>query len=150
VIRTGFGILFFGADGLPGTPPPLPLLARDVEGSRCPGDPGNSGALTNLNLEMNLYGPGKVEVRIVHHQVRNDDPTYIWSGSPLANWALTLRHKRNHVDLNGRWRTSKAGFHLLRPVVQLADGALLAEITSKAQAGLAGNRFAVAECAGGH
>jgi hypothetical protein len=62
----------------------------------------------------------------VNHQVPKDDPTYIWSGSPLANWALTLRHKRNHVDLNGRWRTSKAGFHLLRPVVQLADGALLA------------------------
>jgi hypothetical protein len=101
VIGTDFGILFFGADGLPGRPPPLPLLARDVEGSRCPGDPGNSGALTNLNLEMNLYGPGKVDVRIVHHQVPIDDPTYVWSGSPLANCALTLRHKRNHVDLSG-------------------------------------------------
>ena len=86
--------------------------------------------LTNPNLEMKLYGPGKVDVRIVHHQAPKDDPTYIWSGSAPANWVLTLRDKNNYVDLSGpvariRWRTKEAGFHLLRPVLKLADGTFL-------------------------
>ncbi|HXP84297.1 MAG TPA: hypothetical protein VN841_06235 [Bryobacteraceae bacterium] len=86
--------------------------------------------LTNPNLELKLYGPGSVDVRIVHHQSPKDDPTYIWSGSAPANWALTLRDKNNYVDLSGpvakiRWRTKEAGFHLLRPVVKLADGTML-------------------------
>lgn len=81
-------------------------------------------------LELRLYGPGSVDVRIVHHQSPKDDPTYIWSGSAPANWALTLRDKNNYVDLSGpvariRWRTKEAGFHLLRPVLKLADGTFL-------------------------
>jgi hypothetical protein len=86
--------------------------------------------LENANLELKLYGPGSVDVRIVHHQSPKDDPTYIWSGSAPANWALTLRDPKNFVDLSGpvaklRWRTKEAGFHLLRPVLKLADGTLL-------------------------
>jgi hypothetical protein len=86
--------------------------------------------LTNPNLELKLYGSGSADVRIVHHQSPKDDPTYIWSGSAPANWALTLRDKNNYVDLSGpvakiRWRTKEAGFHLLRPVVKLADGTML-------------------------
>ena len=64
------------------------------------------------------------------HQAPADDPTYIWSGSSPTNWALTMRDKGNYVDLRGpvakiRWRTKEAGFHLLRPVVKLADGTFL-------------------------
>jgi len=86
--------------------------------------------LESPDLELNLYGPPNLDIRIVRHVAPKDDPTYIWSGSSPANWALTLRDKRNYVDLSGsvakiRWRIKMAGFHLLRPVLKLADGTFL-------------------------
>jgi hypothetical protein len=86
--------------------------------------------MSSADLELKLYGAGAVDVRIVHHQSPKDDPTYIWSGSAPANWVLTVRDKHKYVDLSGpvariRWRTKEAGFHLLRPVLKLADGTFL-------------------------
>jgi hypothetical protein len=86
--------------------------------------------LTNLSLELKLYGPANIDVRIVKHASPEDDPSYIWSGSSPEPWALTLRDKKNYVDLSGpvakiRWRTKQAGFNLLRPVLKLADGKFL-------------------------
>ncbi|HSR07365.1 MAG TPA: hypothetical protein VLM42_09455, partial [Bryobacteraceae bacterium] len=86
--------------------------------------------MTNPNLELKLYGPDNKDIRIVRHKAPADDPTYIWSGSSPTNWALTMQDKGNYVDLRGpvakiRWRTKEAGFHLLRPVLKLADGTFL-------------------------
>jgi len=87
--------------------------------------------LTNPNVEMKLYGPGKGEVELVHHASPVDEPSYIWTGLVASgNWALMLRDKNNYVDLSGpvakiRWRTKEAGFHMLRPVLKLADGTML-------------------------
>ena len=86
--------------------------------------------LQNQNLELKLYGPSNIDVRIVIHTSPKDDPSYIWSGSSPVNWALALRDKNNYVDLSGpvakiRWRTKQAAFNLLRPVVKLADGKYL-------------------------
>jgi hypothetical protein len=92
------------------------------------------------NLDLKLYGPPNMDVRIVHHTAPKDDPTYIWSGSSPANWALTLRDRNSYVDLSGpvakiRWRTKMAGFHLLRPVLKLADGTFLVGDHAEAYAG---------------
>ena len=86
--------------------------------------------LESANLELKLYGPSEKDIRLVHHAAPQDDPTYIWSGSSPTNWALTLRDQNNFADLTGpvakiRWRTKMAGFHLLRPVLKLADGTFL-------------------------
>lgn len=87
--------------------------------------------LESPNLELRLYGPpNNIDIRIVRHTAPKDDPTYIFTGYTPANWALTLRDKNNYVDLSGpvakiRWRTKMAGFHLLRPVLRLADGTFL-------------------------
>jgi hypothetical protein len=86
--------------------------------------------LESPNLELKLYGPPNLDIRIVRHAAPLDDPSYIWSGSSPTNWALTLRDKSNYVDLSGpvakiRWRIKMAGFHLLRPVLKLADGTFL-------------------------
>jgi hypothetical protein len=86
--------------------------------------------LEDQNLELKLYGPPNLDIRIVRHTAPLDDPSYIWSGSSPTNWALTLRDKSNYVDLSGpvakiRWRIKMAGFHLLRPVLKLADGTFL-------------------------
>ena len=86
--------------------------------------------LTNSALELKLYGPPNIDVRIVKHASPKDDPSYIWSGSSPEPWALTLRDRNNYVDLSEpvakiRWRTKEAGFNLLRPVLKLADGKFL-------------------------
>ncbi len=43
--------------------------------------------------------------------------------------AVTLRDKNNYVDLSGfarmRWVTRVSGFHVVRPVLKLADGTFL-------------------------
>jgi hypothetical protein len=85
--------------------------------------------LTNPNLELKLYGPGKGDIQIVHHESPKDEPSYIWTGLCSAPCALALRDKSNYVDLTSlakiRWRSKQAGFHLLRPLVKLADGTWL-------------------------
>ena len=82
------------------------------------------------NLEQHIYGPDDKDIRIVNHKAPTDDPTYVWTGASPTNWAVTLGDKRNFVDLSGpvtkiRWRVKEAGFHLLRPVLKLADGSYL-------------------------
>jgi hypothetical protein len=82
------------------------------------------------NLEMKLYGAGGKEVNVVHHASPKDEPTYIWSGLTTSSWAVTVRDKNNYADLSSpvakiKWRTKMAGFHLLRPVIKLADGTML-------------------------
>ncbi len=86
--------------------------------------------LTSAPLQLTLYGPPTIDVRIVKHTSPKDDPSYVWSGSSPHPWALTLKDRENFVDLSGpvakiRWRTKQAGFNLLRPVLKLADGRLL-------------------------
>jgi hypothetical protein len=85
--------------------------------------------LTSPNLELKLYGPGGKDIQIVHHDSPMDEPSYIWTGLCAAPCALALRDKNNFVDLTGlskiRWRTKQAGFHLLRPILKLADGTWL-------------------------
>jgi hypothetical protein len=87
--------------------------------------------VTDPNLTLQLYGPGGKDVQISHHESPKDDPTYIWTGLCEGNWIVTLKDKTRYVDLSGpvakiRWRVKEAGFHLLRPVVKLADGTMLA------------------------
>src|SRR5215204_5617524 len=57
------------------------------------------------------------------------DPPNLWTGVCQTAVAATLRHKRNFVDLSGlariRWVTRTSGFHVVRPVVKLADGTWL-------------------------
>jgi hypothetical protein len=83
----------------------------------------------NPSLELRTYGPGKNEVQVVHHDSPKDDPSFIWTGMTTGNWAVALRDKNNYVDLTGlakiRWRVKVSGFHLLRPVLKLADGTYL-------------------------
>ena len=85
------------------------------------------GDVTNPNLEVHLYGD-KVGTRTVI-QPYNKDITYVMSLLCTSNWAITLRDKNNDVDLTGlatlTWRTRVSGFHLLRPILKLADGTWL-------------------------
>ena len=57
------------------------------------------------------------------------DPPNLWTGACQGPVAATLRHKTRVVDLSGlariRWVTRTSGFHVVRPLVKLANGAWL-------------------------
>jgi len=85
--------------------------------------------VSNKNLILNLYGAGKDSIRKSYHDRPIDDPYYIWSGLCLGNWAVTLKHKDNFVNLSGlakvKWRSKQSGFRKLHIILKLADGTWL-------------------------
>ena len=86
-----------------------------------------AGDAASPNLDVRVYGD-KAGMRAVT-QPYNKDITYVMSLLTTSNWAVTLRDKNNDVDLTGlamwTWRTRISGFHLLRPIVKLANGTWL-------------------------
>jgi hypothetical protein len=54
------------------------------------------------------------------------DPANLWTGVCHTAVAATLRNRSSYVDLTGRarvrWVTRTSGFHVVRPVLKLADG----------------------------
>ena len=85
------------------------------------------GDVKNPNLEVRLYGDRAGTRTVI--QPYNENITYVMSLLCTSNWAITLRDKNNDVDLSGlatiKWRTRVSGFHLLRPILKLADGTWL-------------------------
>jgi len=86
--------------------------------------------LTNPNLELKLYGSTSKEIQIAPTTPNSRlDPPNLWTGICNGPVAATLRDKNNYVDLAGRakirWQTRSAGFHVVRPVLKLADGTWL-------------------------
>lgn len=57
------------------------------------------------------------------------DPPNLWTGVCETPVAATLRHRASYVDLTGnakiRWVTRVSGFHVVRPVLKLANGTWL-------------------------
>jgi hypothetical protein len=92
--------------------PPQGSLPRDWIGTSCV-------ILSGYNQEPR---PDKV----VHGDPT--DPPNLWTGTcgPIA---VTLRHRTSNVDLSGfaklRWVTRVSGFHVVRPLLKLADGTWL-------------------------
>jgi hypothetical protein len=82
--------------------------------------------VTSDRIEARLYGPGSAPVRAAEHEGRID----LWNGLATSPVAVTLRDKRNYVDLTGlarlRWIVRTNAIHSLYPVVKLADGTLAA------------------------
>lgn len=78
----------------------------------------------NAQIEAKLYGPGSAPVRVARHEGRND----LWNGLATSPVAVTLRDRRNYVNLTGlarlRWLVRTNAIHTLYPVVKLADGTM--------------------------
>jgi hypothetical protein len=81
--------------------------------------------VTNARIEAKLYGLDASVVRAAIHEERID----LWNGMASSPVAVTLRDRRNYVDLTGaarlRWIVRTNAIHLLHPVVKLADGRLI-------------------------
>ena len=71
----------------------------------------------NERLEAKVYGPGASVVRAAEHEGRID----LWTGLATSPVAVTLRDKRNYMDLTGlarlRWIVRTNSIHVLYPVV---------------------------------
>ena len=81
--------------------------------------------VTNDKIEAKLYGTDSKVIRAAQHEGRID----LWTGMSTSPVALTLRDKRNYVDLTGlarlRWIVRTNAIHTLYPVVKLADGTMI-------------------------
>ena len=81
--------------------------------------------VTNPRIEAKLYGPDAKVIRAAVHEERID----LWNGMATSPVAVTVRDRRNYVDLTGaarlRWIVRTNAIHPMHPVVKLADGQLI-------------------------
>jgi hypothetical protein len=93
--------------------PPARTIERDWSGPAC--------------VQLAGYNQNPPPQRVAAGQPT--DPPNLWTGVCLTPVAVTLRDRDNYVDLTGlariRWVTRTSGFHVVRPVVKLADGTWL-------------------------
>ena len=82
--------------------------------------------VANDRLEAKVLGTGASVVRAADHEGRID----LWTGLASSPVAVTLRDKRNYMDLTGlarlRWIVRTNAIHTLYPLVRLADGTYVA------------------------
>lgn len=85
--------------------------------------------VVSKDLVLGLYGPGCDSIKKSHHDTPADDPYYIWSGTCIGNWAVTLKKADSFVDLSSYgkilWRSKQAGLRCLHLILKLADGTWL-------------------------
>jgi len=83
--------------------------------------------LANQNLELRIYGDKSTYMAVDTSPESTGE--ILFSGLCLSTCAIALRDKDNYMDLSGiarmRWRTRQSGFHILHPIVKLADGTWL-------------------------
>lgn len=93
--------------------------------------------ISNKNMVLGLYGPGCDSIKKSHHDSPPDEPYYIWSGSCLGNWAVTLKNKTSYADLSQYakivWRSKQNGLRNLHIMLKLADGTWLVSDQSEGQ-----------------
>jgi hypothetical protein len=116
----------------PGMTPRPPLLFS--EPWRLPthtGEPNDENmrftpeVVTNPRVEARLYGRDAKVIRAAIHEERVD----LWNGMASSPVAVTVRDRRNYVDLTDaarlRWIVRTNAIHPMYPVVRLADGRLI-------------------------
>ena len=76
--------------------------------------PITQGHVSNPDLTLGLYGPGKTGIKKSYHENTKNDPHYIWSGQCKGKWAFAFAKKGAPADLTGpvaqiRLRTKNYG-----------------------------------------
>lgn len=81
------------------------------------------------SLELKVYGGDAKNLTVSGVAGNPVNLLNLWTGLSTQPIAATLRDKNNFVDLSGRskirWTVRTSGFHVVRPVLKLADGVLL-------------------------
>jgi hypothetical protein len=90
--------------------------------------------IADPNVVMTFYGKGAKQILTtgIPTGLPGSDitPYGVWTGTAEAGpFAVTFKLKDKYVDLTGlaniRWYTKTSGFHVVRPVVKLANGTLI-------------------------
>jgi hypothetical protein len=88
------------------------------------------------NIELKQYGLHESCLLTSGTPGSETTPFSVWSGECEQPFATTFRHKTNYVDLTGaariHWAVKTSGFHVVRPVVKLADGTMFVGETAAA------------------
>jgi hypothetical protein len=101
--------------------------------SGTPEHPISQSSVANPNLELKLYGdqpkPDPNFGGIWENKRFANDPAHTFTGTCRTPCGLTFRDKNNYADVTGlakiQWNTKAEGFHVIRPLIKLADGAML-------------------------
>ena len=88
------------------------------------------------NLDLKQYGLHESCLLTSGNPGSDATPFSVWSGECEQPFATLFRHKTNYVDLTGtariHWAVKTSGFHVVRPVVKLADGNMFVGETAAA------------------
>jgi hypothetical protein len=107
-------------------PPPPPELLFRMTMENDHRAPLTQDAITTPNVDLHLYGDGKNFVIAVGNAP--DDP-HIFTGLCEGPGGFTLRDRNNYFNLTGKanmkFTAQVSGFHLVRPLIKLAEGTLL-------------------------
>jgi hypothetical protein len=101
------------------------------------------------NLELELFGLDAKDLEI-SGEPGPDNYLNVWSGLSKEPFVVLLKDKSRYVDLTGpaariRWRIRTAGFHAVRPAIQLADGTILVGDHADSSTIFAEREFAIAD-----
>jgi hypothetical protein len=104
-----------------------------VEWVRPPSQTGQTAVvqenIADTNIELKQYGPAAKKLLTSGNPGSPTAPFSVWSGECDGPFVITFRNKNNFVDMSGlskvRWTVKTSGFHVVRPVVKLADGTVL-------------------------
>lgn len=104
--------------------------------------------VSGQNLELELFGLDAKDLEISGEPGPNNYLN-VWSGLSKEPFAVLLKDKNRYVDLTGlahiRWLIRTAGFHAVRPAIQLADGTLLVGDHADSSTIFAQREFALAD-----
>jgi hypothetical protein len=87
------------------------------------------GNVADPNVEVHWYGEAAKKLLTSGTPGSDTTPFSVWSGECEGPFAITFKSKNAMLDLSGlgkiRWVVKTSGFHVVRPVVKLADGTML-------------------------
>src|SRR5258705_3248285 len=87
------------------------------------------GNVADPNVEVHWYGEAAKKLLTSGTPGSENTPFSAWSGECDGPFAITFKQKNNMLDLSSlgkiRWVVKTSGFHVVRPVVKLADGTML-------------------------
>ena len=106
--------------------PAVPVLLFNMTLQNQTRLPLTQNAVTTPNIELQLYGDGR---NIVVATGTGPQFPRLFFGLCTGPCGFTLLDKNNYFDLRGkasiRFTTIVSGFHRVRPIIKLADGAVL-------------------------
>ena len=92
--------------------------------------------ISDPNLDLKQYGLHESCLLTSGNPGSETTPFSVWSGECERPFATMFRHKTSYVDLTGggkiRWAVKTSGFHVVRPVVKVADGTMFVGETAAA------------------